>query len=588
MSGFIPRAFIDQLLAITDLVAVVDERVPLKKAGKNFSACCPFHKEKSPSFTVIPEQQFYHCFGCGMSGNVISFLMEYDRLDFVSVIEVMARSKGLSVPYEEHSNKAKASVSVALKTDAYDLLMQVAKLYQKQLRHHKPAADYLQARGLDGETAKRFGVGFAPDQWHFLEQQLPSDKDSLVGGGMLIRKEEGQVYDRFRGRIMFPIRDMRGRVIAFGGRVLTDEQPKYLNSPETPYFQKGQELYGLYEARQANRQLARLIVVEGYLDVLALAQHGISQAVATLGTATTTEHIEKMSRLTGKIIFCFDGDRAGRQAAWRALNSALPVLRDGVSLHFLFLADGEDPDSYIRQQGADAFERCLSEAQALSQFLFHQLSESCALQSAEGRAKLVDQCAPLLQQIPKSTIRDLLIDELGQRSKMTPKDVLRSLRRKTSDHEEPQAQALSSVKAYRLVQSPMRAAIHLLLLNPGLSQHITAEWLEPLQALTLPGADLWKSLLERTRAQPEWILAQLLESYRDQADFPTLLKLSSQPALDLSDQALQQEWSAVLKKLLALEQDQRIQSLTGLMKQQGLTEAEKNELVKLLQKPQWG
>lgn len=587
MSGFIPRAFIDQLLAITDLVAVIDERVPLKKAGKNFNACCPFHKEKSPSFTVIPEQQFYHCFGCGMSGNVISFLMEYDRLDFVSVIESMARSKGLSVPYEENANKTKTPVTSVAKSDAYDLLMQVAKLYQKQLRNHKPAADYLQARGLDGETAKRFGVGFAPDHWRFLEPQLPQHLDDLTHCGMLIRKDDGQAYDRFRGRIMFPIRDMRGRVMAFGGRVLTDEQPKYLNSPETPYFHKGQELYGLYEARQANRQLAQLIVVEGYLDVLALAQHGITQAVATLGTATTTEHIEKMSRLTSKIVFCFDGDRAGRQAAWRALNSALPALRDGVSLHFLFLADGEDPDSYIRQQGKAAFEHSLNEAQALSHFLFHQLSEACALHTAEGRAKLVDNCVPLLQQIPVSTLRNLLIEELGQRSKMTPKALLALLRHKTVANDALKPQAISTLKAYRLVQSPMRAAIHLLLLHPMLSQHITAEWLEPLQQLTLPGSDLWQSLLERTLAQPDWVFANLLESYRDHADFPTLLKLSSQPALDLSEPALQQEWSAVLKKLLALQQDQRIQTLMT-MKAQGLTEAEKNELVKLLQKPQWG
>ena len=583
MSGLIPRAFIDQVLSMTDVVQLIDERVPLKKAGKNFTACCPFHKEKTPSFSVNPTQQFYHCFGCGMSGNAISFLMEFDRLDFVGTIEYLAHQLGLTIPYEEKPGREKSlkNAKPALdKADAFELLMQVAKCYQKQLKQTPAAIDYLKQRGLSGDIAKRYGVGFAPEQWRFLTSQLPGNEALLLETGMLIAKDQSQ-YDRFRQRIMFPIRDMRGRVIAFGGRVILDEQPKYLNSPETPYFYKGRELYGLYEARQANRDLPELIVVEGYLDVLALAQYGITHAVATLGTATSTEHIEKLSRFTTHIVFCFDGDKAGRQAAWRALQNALPALRDTVSIHFLFLPDGADPDSYVRQFGAEAFRQAILDAQPLSSFLYKQLSEDCALTTAEGKAKLVDKAILLLRQIPPSSLRELLIDELAQLSKMQRRELIRLLKMKPQAEAEEQP-ALSRVNAYRLVHSPMRVAIHLLLSCPSMVNEVTESNFVKVQQLTLPGAELLQSLFLRCRAEPTLNLAGLLESYRDQSEFTTLLKLSQPNTVNFTELALKNEWQAVLKKLFSLEQDQQIQHLQQLMRERDLTIDEKNQLLHLL------
>lgn len=580
MSGLIPRPFIDQVLALTDIVTLIDERVPLKKAGKNFTACCPFHNEKTPSFSVNPTQQFYHCFGCGASGNAISFLMDFDRLDFVAAIEHLARQRGLIIPYEEQGNSKHKDTKVD-KTAAYPLLMQVAKLYQKQLKIHSNASDYLKARGLSGEIARHFGVGFAPDQWHFLSQQLPHNEALLADSGMLITKDDAKRYDRFRHRIMFPIRDTRGRVVGFGGRVMNDEQPKYLNSPETPYFHKSSELYGLYEARLANRELRQLVVVEGYMDVLALAQCGITTAVAALGTATSTEHVEKMSRLTTNIVFCFDGDKAGRQAAWRALTHALPALRDGVALGFVFLPEGEDPDSYVRRYGRETFEHLLLEAQPLSRFLFAHLSEDCALHTAEGRAKLVDKVMPLLRQIPTSTLRDLLLDELIQLSKMPKKALLRLLLTHVKSDDAAPA-ALQTVQSYRLVQSPMRVAIHLLLSCPRLANSIPTDLAAAVSQLDLPGASLLLSLIERCRDCPEATMATLLEAYRDQAEFTALLKLTAQPLLDLAAAALDSEWSAVLKKLVQLQRGQQIQDLHRLMGERSLTAVEKSQLVTLL------
>lgn len=586
MSGLIPRYFIDQVLAMTDVVQLIDERVPLKKAGKNFTACCPFHNEKTPSFSVNPTQQFYHCFGCGMSGNAVSFLMEFDRLDFVSAIEYLAHFHGLTIPAEEKtSSSVKSAKTKAAKTDAYELLMQVAILYQKQLKQSLPAIEYLKARGVSGDVARQYGVGFAPEQWRFLTSQLTNSDALLLETGMLIEhSEKNTLYDRFRQRIMFPIRDLRGRVIAFGGRILTAEQPKYLNSPETPYFYKGRELYGLYEARQANRDLPELIVVEGYLDVLALAQYGITQAVATLGTATSSDHIEKLSRFTSSIIFCFDGDKAGRTAAWRALQNALPVLRDTVAIHFLFLPDGFDPDSYVREFGPEAFRQAMSEAQPLSHFMYNHLSEDCALTTAEGKAKLVDKAMALLRQIPPSTLRELLLDELAQLSKMQRPALSRLLQGKaaTSDRDGVSEPALSSIKSYRLLHSPMRVAIHLLLSCPALIELVTeTDWLR-LQQLSLPGAELLQSLLLRCQKQPTINLAALLESYRDQPEFTVLLKLTTQTSMNFSEQAVKDEWLAVIKKLFTLEQEHHIQRLHQLMRERELTPDEKNQLLQLL------
>ncbi len=359
MAGLIPQSFIDDLMNRIDIVEVIDGRVPLKKTGREYTACCPFHNEKTPSFTVSPTKQFYHCFGCGAHGTAIGFLMEYEHLSFPESVEELARLAGVPMEYEGPS----PNEPVRRKKDEslYDLLAKVDQYYRQQLRQHpqsRRAVDYLKQRGVSGEIAAEFGLGFAPPGWDNLERQLGQSaevREKLVSTGMLIKKDSGGSYDRFRDRIMFPIRDRRGRTIAFGGRILPDNQEKgdkppakYLNSPETPLFHKGQELYGLYEARQALRDITRLMVVEGYMDVVALAQYGIRYAVATLGTATTEEHLHKLFRLTPEIVFCFDGDRAGREAAWRALNNALPVMREGRQIRFMFLPDGEDPDSYVR------------------------------------------------------------------------------------------------------------------------------------------------------------------------------------------------------------------------------------------------
>jgi DNA primase len=348
MAEQIPRDFIDQLLNRVDIVDFIDSRITLrKKSGNNFFACCPFHNEKNPSFSVSQPKQFYYCFGCGAHGNAIDFLMQYDRLNFPEAIEALAKQVGMEVP--KQSISPQQAEKAAAQQSLYELLAQVAKFYQSQLRTHNRAIEYLKQRGVSGEIAKSFAIGVAPQGWDNLLQKIGQHaKQALLEVGMLIKKEEGGCYDRFRDRIMFPIHDRRGRIIGFGGRIIDQGEPKYLNSPETPLFQKGHELYGLYQALQANRQLERIIVVEGYMDVIALFQHDITYAVATLGTATSSSHIERLLRHTAEIIFCFDGDQAGRSAAWRALQVTLPLMRDGIQVRFLFLPEGEDPDSLVR------------------------------------------------------------------------------------------------------------------------------------------------------------------------------------------------------------------------------------------------
>ena len=372
MAGLIPQHFIDDLISRTDIVDLIDGRVKLKKAGKSYVACCPFHGEKSPSFHVSQDKQFYHCFGCGASGNIISFIMEYDRLDFPDAIDELAGMYNLEVPREDSGTEKKSaqqySIDKQKKLDYYELMEQVTTYFCQQLQSNKNSAqviEYLKMRGLSGEIAKRFSIGYAPDDWQEVKDKFgrgTERENQLLETGVLIKNEKGRTYDRFRNRVMFPIRDRRGRVIGFGGRVLDDATPKYLNSPETPIFHKGSELYGFFEAKQANRALKRLLVVEGYMDVVALAQNGISWAVASLGTSTTTDQIQLMFRNAGEIICCYDGDRAGRDAAWRTLQNALPQLQDGRQIKFMFLPDGEDPDSMVRALGQDKFVDLVNEA----------------------------------------------------------------------------------------------------------------------------------------------------------------------------------------------------------------------------------
>ena len=376
MAGRIPQSFIDDLLVRTDIVELIDSRVRLKKAGKNYQACCPFHNEKSPSFTVSQEKQFYHCFGCGAHGNAIGFVMEYDGLEFPDAIEELASMQGMQVPREQ-SIGGSANSQPAVSKDLFELMNQIARFYESNLKSAPHAVEYLKGRGLTGEVVKRFNIGYAPSDWDQVRRRFGASRDHeqlLISGGMLITRDNGPgSYDRFRDRIMFPIRDKRGRVIGFGGRVLGDGTPKYLNSPETPIFHKGRELFGLYEVKQAHKDPRRILVVEGYMDVVALGQYDIDYAVAALGTATTSDHIHTLFRTTAEVVCCYDGDNAGREAAWRALDNALPHLQDGRELKFVFLPDGEDPDSLVRKIGKEGFEALLDEAQPFADFMFQRL-----------------------------------------------------------------------------------------------------------------------------------------------------------------------------------------------------------------------
>lgn len=420
MSGRIPQSFIDDLLERLDIVEVVDRRVPLKKSGKNYSACCPFHDERTPSFTVSPDKQFYYCFGCGAGGNAIGFVMDFERLDFPQVVENLAQGLGLTVPRE--ASRQAAGSTPPLRRDLYALLEEVAVFYRQQLRSHPQAAravQYLKGRGLSGVVARDFELGFAPPGWEHLLRQFGTDEAErrrLAEAGMVIQRDDGSYYDRFRNRIMFPIRDNRGRVIAFGGRVLGDDKPKYLNSPETVIFNKGRELYGLYQARRSKARLQRLLIVEGYMDVVALAQYGIGYAVATLGTATSTDHLRRIFQHGSEVVFCFDGDEAGRRAARRALDSLLPVMSDGCQARFLFLPEGEDPDSLVRMLGREAFESRVTAAMPLEDYLFATAGEGLDLESMEGRAGLAHNAVPLIRQLPEGVYRQLMVKALGERT----------------------------------------------------------------------------------------------------------------------------------------------------------------------------
>jgi DNA primase len=415
MAGLIPQSFIDDLLNRTDIVEVVASRIKLKKTGKNYSALCPFHNEKSPSFSVSPDKQFYYCFGCGAGGNALGFVMDHDNLEFPEAVEELAKRAGVEVPRED-SNNGPRKPRQTVDSPLYTLLADAAAFYRQALKSHaqrKAAVDYLKKRGLTGEIARDYGLGFAPPGWDNLLKHLAGDElqqKAMIEAGLLIENaENGKRYDRFRDRVIFPIKDSRGRVIAFGGRVLGDEKPKYLNSPETPVFHKGQELYGLFEARKANRDLDEVIVVEGYMDVIALAQQGIRNAVATLGTSTSEEHIKRLFRLVPQILFCFDGDKAGRSAAWRALESALPVLQDGRKIRFLFLPEGEDPDSLVRAEGPDTFQaRFVQQALPLAEYFFQQLAAEADPSTLEGKAHLATLAIPLIEKVPGNNLRALM------------------------------------------------------------------------------------------------------------------------------------------------------------------------------------
>ena len=526
MAGLIPQDFIDDLVARADVVEVIGRRIQLKKAGREFKACCPFHEEKTPSFTVSPNKGFYHCFGCGAHGTAVSFLMDFDHMSFVEAIESLASSMGVDVPRNESDKPARRY------DELFSLMAEVEKGWQKELRDDTNAVDYLKNRGIDGATAQRFGIGFAADGWSaLLDKHGKSDEaiDRLLAAGLIIRKDNGRHYDRFRDRIMFPIRDARGRCIGFGGRTMGDGEPKYLNSPETVLFHKGHELYGLWEARQALRKIDRLVVVEGYMDVVALARQGIDFSVATLGTATTEEHLNRLFRLSDHIAFCFDGDRAGQKAAWRALETTLPHIREGRQVRFVFLPDGHDPDTFVNEFGADAFIKSLDDGVAMSDYLIGELASKVDLETVDGKARLAELAKPLIGKVPIGVYRELLLDSLAQRVGLTAEKLVRSMGElhaiddgKTSRRSGILFGNRSTAVAGR--PSVVRRAITLLLNYPDAGSKLDVE---KLAGVERAGVDLLHRLIETVQQEPNITTAGLLERWRHDEDGRHLGKLAA-------------------------------------------------------------
>lgn len=571
MAGRIPRIFINDLLARTDIVDLVDARVKLKKQGKNHHACCPFHNEKTPSFTVNEQKQFYHCFGCGAHGNAIDFLMNFDRLDFVETIEELATMHGLEIPYE--TGTGATPIERHQRQSLYQLMEQLAKFYRQSLNDSKSAQarEYLQRRGLSDEIITRFGIGFAPAGWDNILRrfgQNPDDRATLSDAGMLVTNDKGRSYDRFRERIMFPIHDKRGRVIAFGGRVVGNDTPKYLNSPETDIFHKGRQLYGLYEAKQNNPQLTKLLVVEGYMDVVALAQFDIDYAVASLGTSTTAEHIQLMFRNTDNIICCYDGDNAGREAAWRALETALPYLNDGRQLRFMFLPDGEDPDTLIRKEGKAGFEQRMEQAQPLSTFLFDTLLPKVDLSSPDGRAKLSALALPLITQVPGETLKLYLRQQLGQKLGLLDDSQLDKLIPKQAEGETP-------YQPPQLKLTTMRILIGLLVQYPGLAALVPS--VEGLRQTKIAGIPLFLELIETCTANPGLTTGQLLELYRDNKFSKQLETLAIWNHMIVEDR-IEQTFIDTLASLYDAILEQRLEELIAKDRTSRLTTEERKEV----------
>lgn len=523
----IPRDFIDTLLARVDIVDVIDRRVSLKKAGQNYQACCPFHSEKTPSFTVSPTKQFYHCFGCGAHGTALGFLMEYEHMGFPDAVAALAQDVGLPVPESaQESDRPKPPPAL------WDALEQAAQFYKQQLKKTPRAIEYLKKRGLTGTIAARYGIGYAPDDWSPLKQ-IFSDytADALAASGLVVDGERGRRYDRFRDRIMFPIRNIKGQIIGFGGRVLDKGEPKYLNSPETPLFHKGSELYGLFEARAAIKAAGRAIVVEGYMDVVALAQHGVEFAVAALGTATTPIHVRTLLRHTDRLIYAFDGDNAGRKAAWRALENSLEALQDGKEISFLFLPEGEDPDSTIRAQGQAAFLHLLdNDTLPLSAFLVRELASGLKLDSQEGRAALLKQAKPLLDKIAAPMLGSLIQRQIAELAHLPANELTHmGVKPNIARRAPPRPQR-------RPAPSRLRSLARVLLLNPQRVAEVDVEWLDASDPLFERLVELMTWL--RDIGHPS--LPALAEAARDS----TLESLVNDLMTDLLDKDDSWDWNA--------------------------------------------
>jgi len=565
----IPDSFIDTLLSRIDIVEVIEARVPLKRAGREYQARCPFHDERSPSFTVSPQKQFYHCFGCGAHGTALRFVMEYDRLEFRDAVEELAKRLGLEVPYEGGREAAGRESRDRDEGEVlYKALEAAQRWYQAQYAASPKARGYVARRQLDEAVVQRFGIGYAPEAWDGLKAALgtsPSRIGALDRTGMLSRSEGGRVYDKFRDRLMIPIRDRRGRVIAFGGRLLGDgDGPKYLNSPETPLFHKGRELFALDQVRAAHAKIPRLIVVEGYLDVIALFQFGITQAVATLGTATTREHAELLFRNASDVYFCFDGDRAGRAAAWRAVESVLPRMRDGRQAFFLFLPEGEDPDTLVRKEGSSGFEQRVRDATPLSEFFFAEMARDSNMATLDGRARMAERARPLIAQIPDGAFRDLMEARLGE---------LAGVGMAKAPAPAPAVPLRSRTSNAR--RSLVRSTIALLLHEPALAEAIEPPHL--FSALRQPGVSLLVELIALVRSRPGITVGALLEHFAGREELPALEKLAVADVPG-KPEAWRREFLDGLRELDRQTIDQRIEELRARQREQGLDEAEKEEL----------
>lgn len=569
MSGIIPRPFIDELLNRIDIVEFIDSLLPLKKQGSSFTACCPFHHEKTPSFNVIAKKQFYHCFGCGASGNAISFAMSYLHQNFPEAIETLAARVGMTVPREGNLQKHQQSQNL------YQLLDKVAAYYQQQLKKTEAheAIDYLKQREINDETITRFQLGFSPAGWHTLESVFKSKTQELITSGMLIQRDDGKIYDRYRQRIMYPIHDRHGRMIGFGGRSIhADQKPKYLNSPETAIFQKSRELYGLHQIIKTQSPVKNILIVEGYMDVIALAQHGILNAVATLGTATSTYHIQLLSKHTQQLIFCFDGDAAGKQAAWRALESSLPHLNSGLDASFIFLPDGHDPDSLVREEGPDKFLQRIQEAMPLNQFFFTTLTLSIDISTLSGKSQLINLIKPYLLKMNEGPYQQLILNELARLTRIDT-DRLSQLAATQQPAQVSQAPAQATIR------TPIRIAVALLLQYPNIyheNAHIFTDTLiDGLQQSTL------KKILTHISKAPNINTGILLESFRDSAEFDALTQLAAWDH-QVPEQALTHECLDTVIFLAKQEQEHKIQELIKKSRQQGLEQEERLSLQKML------
>ena len=592
--SLIPQSFIDDLVARTDIVEVVGARVQLKKAGREYKACCPFHSEKTPSFWVSPEKQFYHCFGCGAHGTALGFLMQHDRLTFPEAIVELASRLGVEVPREAQGGAA----SPRTDESQYDLMMRAARFYAEQLERDARAQAYVAKRGLTRESLERFLIGFAPDSWNSVLQHFGGSDPSrraLAGLGLIIERERGtgrdgeRHYDRFRDRLMFPIRDARGRVLAFGGRVIGAGEPKYLNSPETALFHKGRELYGLYEARQARAPLKQLLIVEGYMDVVRLHQAGITCALATLGTATTDHHLKRIFKLVSQVVFAFDGDRAGRAAAWRALQAALPEAREGREIRFLFLPDGHDPDSLVAEEGREAFEQRIGGALPLSEYLARELAAQSDLTHADGRARFAEAARPLLERVPAGVFRELLLARVAETIRL-PAGRLEHLWSGGASAAPSRPRAPTSARPLTARSagrgSLMRQAIGALVNHPSIASRVGPELRAALDRVDQRGIEVLRELLDDLQARPAVSAAQVIERWNEQPERKQhLAALVGNDGLVADAKAGAEELLGAMAKLVAASDEKRFEELRAKSEFGSLTAAELQEFQKLTQRP---